>query len=66
VELAKVGGDNPIVSLVALTTSLDPTAIQTIIEKMEVIRDSLIASIEQEEELENRSKRVIKIITLCI
>jgi hypothetical protein len=37
---------------------LDPTSIQTIIEKMEAIRDSLIASVEQEEELEARAKRV--------
>jgi hypothetical protein len=41
VQLAKVGEENPITSMVALTSSLEPTAVQTLIEKMEDIRDSI-------------------------
>lgn len=41
VQLAKIGEENPITSLVALTSSLEPTSVQTLIEKMEDIRDSI-------------------------
>ena len=57
VQLSQIGAENPITALIALSAALDPTSIQTVIEKMEVIRDSLLVSVEQEEELERVSKR---------
>lgn len=55
VQLAKIGQDNPITSMVALTSSLEPTAVQTLIEKMEDIRDSLIESVRIEDEAEAKN-----------
>lgn len=55
--MSQIGAENPITALIALSAALDPTSIQTVIEKMEVIRDSLLVSVEQEEELERVSKR---------
>lgn len=55
VQLAKIGQENPITSMVALTSSLEPTAVQTLIEKMEEIRDSLAESVRIEDEAEAKN-----------
>lgn len=39
---------------------MDSRSIQTIIEKMEVVRDSLITSVDEETALEEQAIRVIK------
>ncbi len=41
--------------MVALTSSLEPTAVQTLIEKMEDIRDSLAESVRIEDEAEAKN-----------
>lgn len=43
--------------MVALTSTLEPTAVQTLIEKMEAIRDSIKESIRIEEEAEAKNAR---------
>lgn len=55
VQLSKIGQDNPITSMVSLTSSLEPVAVQTLIEKMEDIRDSLIESVRIEDEAEAKN-----------
>lgn len=57
VELAKVGPANPILALVSLSSMMDPSSLQTIIEKMEVVRDSLLSSVEEENALEEQAIR---------
>ncbi|CAD8107159.1 unnamed protein product [Paramecium sonneborni] len=57
VQLAKIGEENPITAMVALTSTLEPTAVQTLIEKMEAIRDSIKESIQAEEEAEAKNAR---------
>lgn len=37
---------------------MDPSSLQTIIEKMEVVRDSLLSSVEEENALEEQAIRV--------
>ncbi len=57
--MAKIGEENPITAMVALTSTLEPTAVQTLIEKMEAIRDSIKDSIKAEEEAEAKNARVL-------
>lgn len=52
VQLSKQGADNPIIALVSMSSMMDPASLQTIIEKMEVVRDSLTTSVEEETYLE--------------
>jgi hypothetical protein len=44
--------------MVALTASFEPVAVQTLIEKMEDIRDSLLESVKIEDEAEAKNQRV--------
>lgn len=46
--------------MVALTSALEPTAVQTLIEKMEDIRDSIQDSIHIEDDAESKHARVAK------
>jgi hypothetical protein len=41
--------------MVALTSSFEPVAVQTLIEKMEDIRDSLVESVKIEDEAEAKN-----------
>ncbi|CAD8143395.1 unnamed protein product [Paramecium octaurelia] len=57
VQLANSGPSNPILALVQVTSMMDSRSIQTIIEKMEVVRDSLITSVDEETALEEQAIR---------
>lgn len=56
-ELSQADVDNPIMAMVSLSMMLDPSSVQTIIEKMEVVRDSLTSSVEEENALEEQAIR---------
>jgi hypothetical protein len=48
-ELAKIGTENPIAALVTLATSLNHNALNTIIEKLSEIRDSVRNSLKDDQ-----------------
>jgi DNA repair exonuclease SbcCD ATPase subunit len=55
IELGKIGKSNPIHALVQVATSLDQDALLIVIQKLEAIRDSLVESLDEDQENEEET-----------
>jgi chromosome segregation ATPase len=56
-ELRKIGGTNPIAAFIQVATTFDEAALQRVIQRLQKLKESLLASIEEDNKAELESKK---------